>query len=850
MTDAVQDGYEARYADKLWSLVPAVYRAADATTLDRDGPLRELLDRIGASMAVIRRSIDRLWEDQSIETCDSWVIPYVAQLLATNLVPAMDQRAQRLDVANTISYRRRKGTVAMLEQLAHDVTGYETRVIEFFRRLARHRHNLDPPIGRPASAPEPVTALTLQRLEQLTGLLTGTPAGGWADLRVPLGAELTGSAFDEYAHRVDVRYGRGNLGWYGIPKVGFFLWRSVPIAVTRGTPVPVSGCDGYFAFDPTGRQIPLFTAASRGGGDRAYGDNWLPVLLWQVPMPLTDALWQAITAPDGPTQYPDPGATALWGTSLWATAPGSDQVVPVDRVQVWPEVGRLHLLPDAPAEVEVGYHYGLFSLIGAGPYDRRQPGLPPPVAPPPITAIPGGSAKGLADALGALGDSGTVEITDGRTLTTISNPPAAIRNVVIRAADEQRAVIRTDPGTQWIFTGTNGTLRLEALLVSGADVVLRGTFSDVTLSCCTLDPGSGASLLTSAQPWDISVDGRPLSPVTVWVEGTVQSLIVERCITGPIRTRTGGVIETLAIADSVVQGLPVEQPGQLTQLRDADAVFSALAHQRDALSTWLAGQLVQVDQAAAEMISAHTDHTSVSDAAAQAVVAALQNIIDGPLIYTDARFADRSLRESTRQAARAAVASSPTSPALRALNRQLLAEAYPLALADAAIATDAGLVELTRCSVLGQAYLHRLHCSETILDDVARVQNAQDGCVRFSAWCTDSALPRPYESVQIAPDAPIMVSRRFGEWGYAQLDDGADAAILDANTAGPPSLLTGSHDGSQMGVFCRDNAALKDRSLLIKLQEFLPVGLSPVLIHLPGADPDGELMRGRPWPQT
>src|SRR4051794_4682430 len=275
----VQDGYELYYGDKLWNLLPAAYRAADSEIIDAAGPLRELLARIGASMAVVRRSIDRLWEDQSIETCDGWVIPYLAELLATNLVPAMDERSQRLDVANTIYYRRRKGTVALLEQLAHDVTGYEARVIEFFRRLGRNRHNLDPAIGRPASAPDPVAALTLQRLEQLTGLLTGTPAGGWADLRNPLGASLTGTAFDEYAHRVDVRRGRGDLGWYGIPKIGFFLWRTVALRVDRATPVPVAGCPGQYAFDPTGRQIALFTAAARGAND--YGESWLPVPVWQ-----------------------------------------------------------------------------------------------------------------------------------------------------------------------------------------------------------------------------------------------------------------------------------------------------------------------------------------------------------------------------------------------------------------------------------------------------------------------------------------------------------------------------------------------------------------------------------------
>ena len=104
---------------------------------------------------MVRRSIDRLWEDQSIETCSDWVIPYIAALLDTNLVPSMDARGQRLDVANTIYYRRRKGTVALLEQLASDVTGWEAHVVEFFRLLGRRRHLLDPPIGYPAGDPDP-----------------------------------------------------------------------------------------------------------------------------------------------------------------------------------------------------------------------------------------------------------------------------------------------------------------------------------------------------------------------------------------------------------------------------------------------------------------------------------------------------------------------------------------------------------------------------------------------------------------------------------------------------------------------------------------------------------------------
>jgi len=848
---AVRDQYDLRYADKLWSLVPAAYRAADSETLDGGGPLRELLDRIASSMSVVRRSIDRLWEDQSIDSCDTWVIPYIAELLATNLVPSMDGRAQRLDVASTIYYRRRKGTVSLLEQLAHDVTGYEARVIEFFRRLARTRHNLDPELGYPADTADPAGARTLQRLEQLVGLLTGTPAGGYADLRVPLGASLTGSAYDEYHHRLDSRIGRGALGWHGVPKVGFFLWRTVAMRVDRATPVPVAGCAAHYTFDPTGRQIALFTAAARGAND--YGESWLPVPVWQMPMPLADPLWNAIREEalpqPGPTAYPDPDA-GLWPSSLSVSAAGSADPLPLPQVLVWPEVGRFKTLAGAPASVEVGYHHGLFSRIGSGPYDRRQVGILTPPDAAPVNRIPGGSAITLSNALSALGPKGSVIITDGLTLTAVApvgSTGSPIETVTVRAADEKRAVIRIPSGTgPWVFTGASTStsrLRLEGLWLQGTDVVLRGSFAEVVLSCCTLDPGTSGALRTPPAIWDQSVDGRDLSPVTLWVEGEVASLVIDRCVTGPVRTRNGGLIEKLSASDSVLQGLASELPGEVTHLRDAGGLFTAFKHKYDQLSSWLAGQL---SPAAAAAVAAHTDGSDVSPADAQTVVTALQAVINGPLIWTAPRFADRQLRDSTA----AAVLSPPGGPALAALNRALLAQAFPLALADAAVATTEGVVFLSRSTVLGQAHVHRLECSESILDDFARVDNAQEGCVRFSAWSTGSLLPRRYESVRIAAGAPIMVSRRFGEWGYAQLHDGADSAVLDGNTGAAPSLLTGSHDGSEMGVFSRDAAAVKDRSLLIKLREFLPIGLSPVLIHLPKADPEGEQMRGRPWPPT
>ena len=161
-----------------------------------------------------------------------------------------------------------------------------------------------------------------------------------------------------------------------------------------------------------------------------------------------------------------------------------------------------------------------------------------------------------------------------------------------------------------------------------------------------------------------------------------------------------------------------------------------------------------------------------------------------------------------------------------------------------------GTTTLCQSTVLGCGYVHALECSESILDDVFVVENAQGGCTRFSAWSRGSSLPRRYECVEIAAGSPVFESRRFGESFYAQVSDGADSAILASNTAAAPSIRAGSEDGSEMGAFCSSGAAVKESSLLIKLDEYMPVGMTPVLIPMPPYDAVGETERGRPWPPT
>lgn len=880
------DGYDAALAAKIWALVPGYYRAQDASVLDGSGPLQVLLDRVAGQAAEVRRSIDRLWEDQSIETCSDWVIPYIAALLDTNLVPAMDARGRRLDVANTIYYRRRKGTVALLEQLASDVTGWESHVVEFFRLLSRRRHLLDPPIGRPADTADPTDARLLQHTSGLVGLLTGTPMGGYADLRNALGAANTSGPYDEFRHRVDVRRGHGATGWYGIPKIGVFLWCSADIDVPRATPVAVASCPGHYSFDPTGRLIGLWQADGRP--PEGFGEEWTSLAQWQAPGPLTQALYdavaEAVETPLPHDAYPDPNAS-FWPTSLSVSPLGSG--VPLDRsaVDVWPEVGRFSIPSGTgsgagAADIEVSYHYGLFSQIGAGPYDRRQIGVAVPADPLPVTQVPGGTATALKDALAALGPTGSVVLTNGLTNTAVApvgSATAPIAAVTVRAFGQGRAVIRL-PAIQstgqttsfarnrpWVFTGNKlttssgtpveptATLRLEGLLLSGVDVVLRGGFDCVTLSCCTLDPGTSGDLWQPPKVWQPAVDGRDLTSGLLKIEGTVKTLVIDRCILGPVRVRSGGVVQTLCASNSIIQGLPVDAGGDLTtqSIFDPDGLFRLLHYKRDALTAWLAGKL---SAASASAVSGHSDGTAVSYANLAAVVTDLNAVLAGTLWDPD-RFADRTIPKSL--AAQATASPAPTGTQLIAINRALLEAAFPVPLGQAALALDDGVVNLSRCTILGRSFMHRLECSESILDDYAVVDDTQDGCVRYSAWTVGSSLPRKYESVSASAGAPLFESRRFGEAGYAQLLAGVDEQILGAHLessggqgAGAASIRTGAQNGSEMGVFCRDGAALKERSLLIKYQEYLPVGLAPVLIPMPPSAIGAEDLRGAQWPPT
>jgi hypothetical protein len=691
-----RDHYQAYYADKLWNLLPAIYRSQDTDDFDQAGPLRELVNRIGEQAAILRRSIDRMWEDQSIETCDDWVIPYIGDLLATNLVASLDARGQRLDVAKTIYYRRRKGTLGILEEIATDITGWDARVQEFFRRMGRTRHGLDPEIGAPQDTSDPVEAAELQLAEGLVGRWTHTGIGGWADLRNVYGAAKTDSAFDEFFHTADFRRGRGQVGWYNIPKLGAFLWRLYSFGLDQTTPVPVRNCPGRYSFDPTGRQIPLFAKSSRTK-DANYGDSWVSPQEQQLPTPIQKRLLDAQLA-------------ALYPASLGVLRESVGQYDLVDpgELTIYPELGRFRVNNPPTNDVVYGiYHYGFPSTIGAGPYDRFLPGTPPSPLPGSEQIVQNQQPLGVASPVA------TTTIADSLTYDNPANV-AGIQQVTLRAASLKRPLVRLPAPalnpSEWVFTGDDGSsLVLEGLFVSGGDIVLRGKFASVTVTCCTFDPGTAGDKEHPPADFATSVDGRLLTSTTLWVEAEVRNLLVDRSITGPIRTRANGEIQELKINDSIVQAVPV-----------------------------------------------------------------------------------------------------PMQPAF-------------------ALEMHQGVMALSRCTILGPVAAHRFDASECILDEIVTVDDTQHGCVRFTAWTQGSVIPRQYESLTVNARSGLFTSRDFGDPGYGQLLPTADAAII-STPAG--TIVAGAQDGSEMGAFAREKNPIKERSLLIKFNEFMPLGLTPVIIYV------------------
>lgn len=339
-------------AERLYELLPAIYRVRDA---ENGKPLKALISVIAAQMEVIEEDLAQLYDDQFIETCAPWVAPYIGDLIGYRplhgIVPKIS--SPRAEVANTIGYRRRKGTVTMLEQLAHDVTGWSSRVVEFFQRLA-----------------------TTQYMNH------ARPENRSLDLRSWESLERANTPFDSLVHTADVRRIEPGRGRYNIPNVGIFLWRlnSYPLTVVQPRQLDAR----RFFFSPLGNNTPLFTLPKPR--DEFSGIS----TRMDVPDPITRRTFHSDLTDKG-SRLLDRERSDYYGAgrSILITVGGEEEseVVacdlsdvedgawahqPKEKIAIDPALGRIAFPSEdsPPQDVRVTFHYGFSADLGGGEYDR------------------------------------------------------------------------------------------------------------------------------------------------------------------------------------------------------------------------------------------------------------------------------------------------------------------------------------------------------------------------------------------------------------------------------------------------------------------------------------------------
>jgi hypothetical protein len=529
----------------LYELLPAIYRIRDA---EEGYPLREFVGVLAEQAAVLEENVEQLYDDQFVETCADWVVPYLGELIGYRPLHGTSAAiaSPRAEVANTIAYRQRLGTASVLEQLARDVTGWPARATEYF-----------------------LLSATTQRMNHIRPQHHLAP-----DLRSALQLETLGTGFDPFTRLPDMRSIAIDRGLHNFPNVGIHLWRIQSFA-REG--VPATGLDALrFTFSPLGAPLPLFVNPR---GEEQITHIAEPL---DVAQPITRRMLHAdlegvdgaapvraiygrdnvgmlqslVVELDGVELVADEVHACNLsddGAGGWAHMPAVGERIAID-----PELGRVALPPDRAGDVRVSFHYGFPGPIGGGAYERAETFLAPTVERP-LLRVPDDQPD-IQSALEALPvGGGIVEISDNATYAddvTIAADGEAV--IELRAANGSHPHLQlVNPLT--VSAGfAPGNLRqarviIDGLLISGAPVrvpdAAANGLESFAIRHCTLVPGIA-----------LDGEGAPVAPGAASVELLCADtrLEMEASITGRIaaardtQTHVSDSIVDAAAADPIL----------------------------------------------------------------------------------------------------------------------------------------------------------------------------------------------------------------------------------------------------------------------------------------------------------
>jgi hypothetical protein len=533
---------------KLFNLLPAFYRSRDAQLAQSQnlsqGPLQALMMLVAEQFAAVEEDLDQFYDDQFIETCAPWVIPYIGDLIGYQAVNGVASAVAnpRAEVANTISFRRRKGTVLVLEQLARDVTGWGAHAVEFFKLLADTQY---------------MNHIRLQNHYA-------------PDLRLWQPREYMNSGFDVTAHKVDVRRIAIERGQQNIQNVGIFLWSLNAYSLTMSSAAPAPGSALCFRFSPLGADMPLFNNPVSQGADISA-----PALPVNVPDRLKRrVLCQDIQSGVGSAYYGVGNSLALYfdenlvapysiricdlsgDEGQWANMPDAKGLY---AVAIDPELGRIALRPatagsSLPQKVTASFYYGFNADMGGGEYPRSDSFTAG--AEQKIVQFPGAYGS-IQAALDSLSGDGVVEIINSDTHPAPKGLKVNVNangHIEFRAADGCRPTLVL--GDEISVCGSaESAFDLNGFCICYTPPV-PGTPSPVAL---VHSPGGSANKLshlglthcTLVPGWALTPRGEPEygNQPGLTAEPSGLGVVIEKSILGGIRVSE---LVTVSLCDSIV----------------------------------------------------------------------------------------------------------------------------------------------------------------------------------------------------------------------------------------------------------------------------------------------------------